>query len=147
MSDMQQAEGEVAGTPYQVSWIDGWMLSVSMPIRVIPYVRMTQRSKWGNPRAREYLDNQASIRDRVILIMAQHGIQPFDRKDELKVHFKVVRTTKRGDFDNFIKAVADALQKAVYPDDKQIMSIVFDLETAKEPHLFAWVERKEEEPA
>ena len=146
MSEKQVASGKIAEVPYHVTWIDGWLFSLSMPVRVIPCVRMTQRSKHGNPRARAYLDNQAAIRDRVTLIMRQHDIKPFDRKDKLRVNFKVVRTAERGDFDNFIKAVADALQHAVYPNDSQIRNIVFDLEKAKEPHLFTWVERIEELP-
>ena len=143
MSEPQIASGEIAGTSYNIIWVSGVMFSLNMSIRVMPYVRMTQRSKHANPRAKEYLDNQAAIRDRVVLIMSRHEIEPFDRKDKLRVHFKVVRTAERGDFDNFIKAVADGLQHALYPNDSQIRSVVFDMEKGKEPHLFARVERIE----
>ena len=141
MTESLTATGEIGGVAYHVTWISGAVFSLTMPIRVMPYVRMTQRSKHANPRAQEYLDNQAEIRDRVVLIMNRHEIEPFDRKDKLRVHFIITRTAERGDFDNFIKAVADALQHALYPNDKQIIRGAFDIEKAKEPNLFAWVER------
>ena len=84
---------------------------------VIPYVRMTQRSKWTKP-AKRYLDNQASLAWH--LSQKWHGKEAIDYPIEISyaVHFP---TRHSRDNDNVLKAINDALQYAgIVINDKWI---------------------------
>ena len=89
--------------------------------RVIPYVRMTQASKWHDSRAQDYLARQDAIRGMVREIMHRHDIEPFP--PEVKLALGCTFFGKyRGNTDlgNMEKAVEDALQGVLYENDRQI---------------------------
>ena len=84
---------------------------------VIPYFRMTQRSKWSKP-ARRYLDNQETLA--WFFKKNWHGTDPIDYPIEISyaVHFP---TKHSRDNDNVLKAIQDALQYAgIVKNDKWI---------------------------
>lgn len=51
-----------------------------------------------------------------------HGVQPL--QGEVAVHLAWYRPAKRGDLDNRIKVILDALNGVAYEDDKQIVKII-----------------------
>ena len=84
---------------------------------VIPYFRMTQRSKWTKP-AKRYLDNQALLAWH--LSQKWYGKEAIDYPVEISyaVHFP---TRHSRDNDNVLKAIQDALQYAgIVINDKWI---------------------------
>ena len=125
--------GAIAGVPYNIVWStrDGFLsyLALFMDYAIMPAVRQTQKSKNVNERAIKYNGQQAAVRDRLVLIMREHGIPEFAPKQKLRMKLKVVRHTVRGDVDNYCKAVMDACQGALYPNDKPVRSITVDIES------------------
>lgn len=84
---------------------------------VIPYVRMTQRSKWSKP-AKRYLDSQEQLAWH--FKKTWHGKEAIDYPVEISyaIHFP---TKHSRDNDNCLKAVQDALQYAgIVANDKWI---------------------------
>lgn len=47
----------------------------------------------------------------------------------------IERPTKKPDFDNIVKAIADALNKVAYADDKQVVDCQIRKFYSKEPHV------------
>jgi len=83
--------------------------------RIMPYVRMTGRGKYIKPRAQKYIQNQ---NDLAWLIKAQcrKTINEYPIFVDTVVEIKGLRSN--GDWDNYAKAVQDALVKAgVIADD------------------------------
>lgn len=73
---------------------------------LVPYVRMTQKSKWSK-NARRYLDNQQSL----AWEFKKHCPGTFCIDYPVEISFQVHRPTKhRADFDNCLKALQDALE-------------------------------------
>ena len=86
---------------------------------IVPYVRMTQRSKWADPRARNYLDSQAAIRRQLTsqLIEQAQEMLPGQTPLMVNIDFDIGKQMHTTDCDNLIKAVIDAAQEVVYPND------------------------------
>lgn len=87
---------------------------------VVPYVRMTQRSKFTDPSAQEYGANQMEIRLKVKEKMAWAGWSMLPEKKSLYVsieYWPPKGKQHKGDLDNILKAVVDALQGVVYQND------------------------------
>ena len=94
------------------------MFSLVGPFK--PYVRMTQRSKWGNPEAQAYLESQFNLKTQFRAQMG--GRECIKRGERLTV---VIAITHAGgyhnrDLDNEIKAILDAAQGIVFEDDRWI---------------------------
>jgi len=105
-----------------------------------PAVRMTQRSKFANPKAQDYLAWKQATADIVLLAMREAGIKPFPKGTRLKMdaHFELapvetliratsyrphMRTTHPADIsdiDNLFKGIADAMKGVLYGDDRRI---------------------------
>lgn len=92
--------------------------SFTLTGKIIPYVRMTQRGKFADPRAQAYLVNQLDLKWQLKQQMQEKDLQMLPSKTPLAVELQVgTKTLRSGDLDNFFKAVADAANKIVYPDD------------------------------
>lgn len=90
--------------------------------RIIPYVRMTQRSKYSDPRAKAYLASQTANGLQVKSQMSLNGwdMLPGQTPLFLAVVFAYPGGWHNKDVDNQYKAVADACNGVVYPDDRWI---------------------------
>lgn len=110
-----------------------------MYLRVMPYVRQTRVTRWRSghrsaDRAQEYNRVQKEIRDAVYLVMQARGVKPFK---ETKLGFeasfwlkpKQVFTGRKWtwvdsiwhiDLGNLEKALEDALQGVLLPNDRWI---------------------------
>ena len=86
--------------------------------RIVPYVRMTRRGKYTDPRAGEYLESQRAIRWQFKQQMSERGLAMLPPQTPLAV--SIIVETKRGhtfDTDNAAKAVLDAAQGIVFGND------------------------------
>ena len=110
--------GSVADAWYELV-TDRGEFKLYLAERVIPYVRMTQASKWHDSRAQDYLARQDAIRGMVREIMRTHDIDPFPPEAKLALGCTFFGKY-RGDLSNMEKAVEDALQGVLYENDRQI---------------------------
>ncbi len=98
------------------------MYTFTIEGRIKPYVRMTQRSKWANPQAQEYLCSQDAIRVQLRQQMVENGWEMLDGQTPLSV--SLVFTFPGGwhnmDLSNLIKACEDSANNLVWPDDRWI---------------------------
>ncbi len=88
--------------------------------RIKPYVRMTQRGKWVKPQAIEYQASKSALQYQLSAQMAQHGWDTLPGQTPLAMHLVLGYRRHSQDLDNIIKAVADAANGVVYPDDRWI---------------------------
>lgn len=79
---------------------------------IIPYVRMTQRSKWVSESAQRYLANQQVLR----LEMAAQK-QPMIGKEPFALTMRIAQPSHHCDLSNLAKAVEDAGNKVLWEDD------------------------------
>ena len=92
--------------------------------RIVPYVRMTRRGKYVDPRASEYLASQTEIRLRLREQMSERGLAMLPPQTPLAVSIDI--WTARGhtcDADNLAKAIIDAAQGVVFKNDLWIDQI------------------------
>ena len=88
--------------------------------RFKPYVRMTQRGKWVKPEAQAYLDSKTRLQMAFKAQMAENGWQMLPLRTPLWVAVYVAPTLHNRDLDNEVKAVLDAAQGVVFPDDRWV---------------------------
>ena len=114
---------------------------VVMRRATLPAVRMTQRSKFANPRAQEYLAWKEATQDLVLIEMRKAGIQAFPKSAKLKMdagftlaprtttvmrkdrktHTRTTHPADDADLNNLVKAIEDVMQEGVlYWNDKRI---------------------------
>lgn len=88
---------------------------------VIPYVRMTTRSKWTE-RAQNYIASQASSALQMKTVMTLNGWEMFPKDVPLGVmiYFHVIKGLRKSDLDNKVKAILDSMKGIVYHDDNQV---------------------------
>jgi len=93
--------------------------------KIKPYVRMTQRSKWTSPQAREYLASKAAVGMQLRHQMNQNGAGMLPGQTPLSVHITIWEAGgfHNKDLDNQVKAIVDAAQGIVFPDDRWIDQI------------------------
>jgi len=94
--------------------------ALAIPSPVVPYVRMTRRSKYASDRAQRYLSNQAVLR--ALMANEMVGREPFARTP-LKVDmafYEAGSVDHRRDLDNLVKAVLDAGKGVLWEDDRWI---------------------------
>jgi|SRR5699024_8866611 len=90
----------------------------TVPGRAIPAVRMTQRSKF-TPRARRYLAYKNQV-----AWTAKAGFKGKITSKPVELNAKFyIHGNRRGDLDNLYKSIADGLNKVVYKDDRQVISM------------------------
>ena len=101
------------------------MLTFTIEGRIKPYVRMTQRSKWSDPQAQEYLASQDAIRVQLRQQMTAQAWEMLPGQTPLSV--SLVFTFPGGwhgaDLSNQIKAVEDAANGIVWIDDRWVDSL------------------------
>lgn len=96
--------------------------------KIKPYVRMTQRSKFADPQAQEYLASRDAIRvqlkQQMIGLSGLNSTAMLPRSAPLRldVHFQLP-LPHSCDLDNLIKAVCDAMNGVVFLDDRWIDEI------------------------
>lgn len=99
--------------------------------RIKPYVRMTQRSKYVNKDALEYL----ASKDALAWAMRVHGGRVPD-KTPFEVHLSYhAPDLFTYDLDNLVKAVMDAGNKVMWNDDRYCTLIVSEKKRAAEYYL------------
>ena len=92
--------------------------------KIKPYVRMTQRSKFVNPQAKEYLASKDAIGWQLRQQMADKQIEMIPNKKPIVAHIEVYRPgVYQADLDNIFKAIMDAAQGIVFQDDRYIVSL------------------------
>lgn len=100
-------------------------MTITIPGRPIPAVRMTQRSKWGIS-ARNYL----KYKDLISVIARQHCKIPIVGDVKVRVivwlHGKTTPMGNDGDVDNYLKSALDGLNKIAFVDDRQVISAKVD---------------------
>ena len=87
---------------------------------VKPYVRMTRRGMWVKPQAREYLASREALQWQLRRELIDRPMLP----GQTPLSVQLVITHGHGfhnrDLDNEVKAVLDAMNSIVYPDDRWI---------------------------
>lgn len=108
----------VAGTGVTVA------ISVAFAGDVIPYVRMTRRSKRVNPRAMAYNTNQLEIKARFKEQLIEKGHRTdafpiFAAGVPLHAHIIIHRSEAlhKRDLDNQVKAILDAAEDIIFAND------------------------------
>ena len=96
------------------------ILQFSISGIIIPYVRMTQRSKFTK-RAKIYLASQQGIQVQLRNQMNNSSWDMLPGQTPLKVSLLIwCKKVHTKDSDNQLKAVFDAGNKIIYPDDRWI---------------------------
>lgn len=99
------------------------IINISDVGRIKPYVRMTQKSKYTNPQAKEYLASKKNLQTKFREFMNLHDILMIEKGIPLRVHIIVGVLTSQGhsaDVDNILKAIMDACNKIVFEDDRWV---------------------------
>jgi Holliday junction resolvase RusA-like endonuclease len=91
-----------------------------LPGRFKPYVRMTQRSKWKDPQAIEYLASKEHLQWQMQEQMREHGWELIPRGIPLGVMIGICPILHSMDLDNQEKALLDAAQGVVFDDDRWV---------------------------
>jgi crossover junction endodeoxyribonuclease RusA len=88
--------------------------------RFKPYVRMTQRGKWVKSEAREYLASKDRIGYDIAEQMRRRGQEMLPGQTPLWVEIRISPALHNRDLDNEVKALLDAMQSVVFPDDRWV---------------------------
>ena len=91
---------------------------------LIPAVRMTQRGKWVNSKARRYIDNQHILGWEYKRIMTEQNWSMFPPRSPFWIRMTITRPDLYTyDLDNALKAVLDAAKGIVFEDDRYAIEI------------------------
>jgi Holliday junction resolvase RusA-like endonuclease len=80
---------------------------------------MTQGGKFSDPQAQRYLASQEALRVQMKAQMAAIGAEMLPAKTRLEVE-AAIRTDRKGDLDNIVKAILDAAQGVAICDDRWV---------------------------
>lgn len=87
--------------------------------KVVPYVRMTQRGKFVKANAQAYLASKAALSLALKNQMQHKGLTCLPKQRPFRVVLSYsAPNAYQFDLDNSIKAVLDAAQGVVFPDDR-----------------------------
>lgn len=101
------------------------MTQFEIKSEIVPKVRMTQRSKFVDPRAQEYLVSKAAIQYELKNQMAYRNLDLFPDKTPLSAVMIFYRPKMHlCDLDNLIKSVLDAAQGVLFKDDRWVDLII-----------------------
>lgn len=92
--------------------------------RFKPYVRMTQRGKWVKPEAQEYLASKDRLGYDIAEQMRRRGLEMLPGKTPLWVEIRIAPALHNRDLDNEAKAILDAMQGVVFPDDRWVDMLI-----------------------
>ncbi len=90
---------------------------ITIPGRPVPAVRMTQRSKYKNPAAQNYLD----YKELVGWIARRAVKSPIECKVKVIARFYIDKHP--GDIDNYVKSILDGCNRIAWIDDKQVVEV------------------------
>lgn len=99
----------------------GDILVVRGLVPQVPYVRMTQRGKYVSRRAQAYMASQEAFALKLKVAASRAGVEltlPGER-----FALAVCFPAGRGDLDNRLKALMDALSGLVWPDDRAVVAL------------------------
>ena len=108
-----------------------------------PYVRMTQKGKYVDPQAQEYLASKAELQIKMVSYMSMNDIDMLPAKTPLNVTLDFIVPSSQGhraDCDNLIKAVIDAGNGILYPDDRWIDVILAERSIGDNPGVYIFIE-------
>lgn len=93
--------------------------SFTLSGRVHPYTRMTRRGQWVDPAARAYKDSQHALAWQYRAQMLDHGWPMLPGRTPLRVTVEIEMPARLHcqDGDNQLKALIDAAQGVVFPND------------------------------
>ena len=99
---------------------DGYYFEIEGKIK--PYVRMTQRGKWVKQNAQEYLASRTAVeyQFKQQMTAADWDILPGQTPLRVRLEFWEAGSFHNKDLDNQVKAVLDAMQGYVFPDDRWV---------------------------
>lgn len=86
--------------------------------KIKPYVRMTQRGKYVKKNAQEYLASKDAMGWQFAEQLGENDMLPGRTRLSVDIMFHPARHTC--DIDNLCKAVLDAMQGVVFPDDRWV---------------------------
>lgn len=89
-----------------------------------PYVRMTQRSKFTDPKAQAYLASKERLEWQMLDQMEKNDWELVKRGIPLGVVISICPVARNRDLDNEIKAILDAAQGVVFEDDRWVDTII-----------------------
>lgn len=134
-------------------------ITVVMRRATLPAVRMTQRSKFANPKAQEYLAWKEGTAGLVLIKMREASIKPFPKGTKLKMdvgfdlapaetliratsyrpHMRTIHPAATADVDNLFKGIADAMKGVLYGDDRCIYEARMTKREADKDWTEIWV--------
>lgn len=89
--------------------------------KVKPAVRMTQRTKWTDPNAAEYLACKVGIGIQLKAQMARAGWDMLPKQTPLAVRIELLSPVGHiADLDNYVKCLCDSAQGIVFHDDRWV---------------------------
>lgn len=106
--------------------------------RFKPYVRMTQKSKYADPQAVEYLASKDALGFLMLQQMAAQEWEMMPRGTPLGVMIVIQPVMHTRDLDNEIKAVLDAATGIVFEDDRWV-DAVFAVRHGKGEHVVDFI--------
>lgn len=123
------------------------MIEMLIPIAPMGAVRMTQRSKWADPRAQSYLQYKQSmgyiVRNNIkepikgpisVTLGFYYPIPMSWSKKKKELAYDLLPTVKP-DIDNAVKGVFDALNKIAWEDDDLITDLMTFKRYSEEPKI------------
>ncbi|WP_153905122.1 RusA family crossover junction endodeoxyribonuclease, partial [Acinetobacter baumannii] len=69
----------------------------------------------------------------------------FSKKKTVQAEAREIRPTSKPDVDNYVKGIKDALNKVIWKDDSQIVSIVAEKFYSQKPRIEVKVQAMEEQ--
>lgn len=93
-------------------------IQISGPFK--PYVRMTQRGKWTSQAAQEYLSSKMAMQLQLKAEMVDRPMLPGQTPLRVLITITHAGGFHHRDLDNEVKAILDAMQGIVFPDDRWI---------------------------
>jgi crossover junction endodeoxyribonuclease RusA len=102
---------------------------------------------WRIWRGRAVVSNEArAYKQHAALAAKAQGLRPF-RNGDVIVSIRIFRPTKRGDLDNRIKVLLDALRGVAYRDDSQVVGLqAVQFEDAENPRVEMGIVRSNAPP-
>jgi Holliday junction resolvase RusA-like endonuclease len=123
------------------------MIEIVIPIPPMGAVRMTQRSKWADPKAKSYLHYKESlgfiarstIKEPIkgpisVTLGFYYPIPASWSKKKKELAYDMLPTVKP-DIDNAVKGVFDALNKIAWEDDDLITDLMTFKRYSEEPKI------------
>lgn len=108
-----------------------------------PYVRMTQRGKFVRPNARAYLDSKMRMQLQLKREMDnRHPMLPGQTPLYVYILIGHSRGFHNRDLDNELKAILDAMQGIVFPDDRWVDEIQVQRIASQDDLVHIYVQEK-----